>query len=130
MHRKALFFLLILILAACKDDKSKIPYRDLPPEGDPVNGVRLFNMEVNRAAACSACHSVDGTDTGTPSLKGFAARAGERVAGQDAREYTFYSIVEPGRHIVDDFGNAMYDGYDEKMTAQQIADIIAYLLRL
>ena len=130
MHRTLLLILLLLVLAACDDGKSKIPYSDLPDTGDPVSGVNIFNTEVKGAAACSACHPVSGEDTGSPSLFGYAARADERVQGQDAREYTFWSIVEPGQHIVDGFGNAMYNEYDEKLTPQQIADMIAYLLRL
>jgi hypothetical protein len=54
--------------------------------------------------------------------------AGERVEGESAREYTFYAIAEPGRYIVEGYGNAMYNRYDENLSPQEIADLIAYLL--
>lgn len=115
---------LILILTACAGNPaSKIAFEGLPESGDSINGEALFI-----AQACFACH-IEGA-TGTPLLIGLGERAGSTVEGQSAREYIFYSIVEPGQHIAEGFGNAMPNNYDENMTAPEIADLIDYLLGL
>lgn len=115
----------LLLLSACGGDPtSTISLADLPTEGDPVRGLEVYNEVAN--PSCSGCHVVGAA--GAPSLENYAEVAGERVAGQSAREYTFYSIVEPAQHIVEGYGNAMPNTYDERLTAQDIADMIAYLL--
>lgn len=115
----------LLLLGACASDpESTIAFADLPAEGDPVRGEAVYN-EIAQPA-CTACHMVGAA--GAPSLENYAQIAGERVAGQSAREYTFYSIVEPWQHIVEGYGNAMPNTYDERLTGQDIADMIAYLL--
>ena len=117
-----------LLLVACGNDASKIAYQDLPAEGDAQRGAELFTSQVDLAPPCSGCHLPDGSQSGSPALTDYASVAGERVEGESAREYTFWAITEPGRFIVDGFGNAMYNQYDEKMSPQDIADLIAYLL--
>jgi mono/diheme cytochrome c family protein len=119
---------LIMLLAAGGNDTSKIAYEDLPATGDAQRGAELFTSQIDLAPPCSGCHLLDGTQSGSPDLTSYAAVAGERVEGESAREYTFWAITEPGRFIVDGFGNAMYNQYDEKMTPQDIADLIEYLL--
>jgi mono/diheme cytochrome c family protein len=125
--RYLLILALLLFLAACTaTSSSSIQYSDIPETGDAVHGEELFNSSVNLAPPCIGCHIP--ANTASPSLDGFGTTAGSRVEGQSAREYAFYSIVEPDRHIVEGFGNAMYNQYDEKLTAQDIADLIAYVL--
>lgn len=65
-----------------------------------------------------------------PGLGGFSRRAGERVEGQTAEVYTYESIVRPARYIVRGFSNIMYNRYVEKLSQQDIADLIAFLLGL
>lgn len=121
--------MLLLMLAACSQNKpSAIAYEALPSQGDPARGAEIFNLPINGAPQCSACH-IPGLTTGaSPDLTGFSAVAGERVPGESAREYTFYAITEPGRFITPGYGNAMYNQYDTKLSPQDIADLIAYLL--
>jgi mono/diheme cytochrome c family protein len=120
---------IVILLAGCaQNTESRIPYSEIPPEGDPARGEQLFNESINAAPPCSICHAAG--NTASPDLTGYGAIAGERVEGETAHEYTFYGIAEPGRYIVEGYGNAMYDRYDEKLTPQQIADLIAYLLTL
>jgi len=129
--KKLLFISVIALvtLVACDNNPaSVIDYEELPPSGDVARGEALYDQSVDLAPSCSGCHLEE--DGASPSLNGYSAVAGERVEDQDAHEYTFYAIVEPGRHIVEGYGNAMYNQYDEKMTPQQIADLIAYLLSL
>lgn len=114
----------LLLLAGCETNPpSEIAYNTLPETGDSVNGELLFT-----AQGCIACHMQGAT--GAPELANFADRAGSTVEGESAREYTFYAIVEPARHIAEGYGNAMPNTYDSSMTAQELADLIAYLLDL
>ncbi|GAB4511111.1 MAG: hypothetical protein OHK0046_08750 [Anaerolineae bacterium] len=124
-----MLIMLAMILAACQQNPaSTIAYSEIPAEGDAARGAEIFNQVINLAPACSSCHN--DSAVAAPVLDGYSAVAGTRVEGQDAREYTFYAIAEPGRHIVSGYGNAMYNQYDEKLTGQQLADLIAYLLSL
>lgn len=125
-----LLLLLSLATSACGDPTSKIAYSDLPPNGDPVQGEILFNQRIRGEAACVECHVLTTVDRGSPALRGFGEFAATRVAGMSAHEYAFYSIVEPARFLVEGFGNAMPNKYDDKMTPKQVADLIAYLLTL
>jgi len=116
-----------VLLAACGGSpESAIAYGNVPPTGSVERGADLFDQPIRGMAACSSCH-VEGA-TGAPSLEGYAEVAEERVEGQDAREYTFYAIAEPARHIVEGYGNAMPNQYDDRLAAQDMADLIAYLL--
>lgn len=120
-HRLLIIPVLLLILAACNPaPESTVPYEELPESGDAANGEILFTTQ-----ACIACHTEDAT--GAPYLEGLVERAGTTVEGQSAREYIFYSIVEPAQHIVEGYGNAMPNNYDENMTPAEIADLIEYL---
>jgi len=125
-----LLVLLSLILAACNaDEPSSIGYDAIPAQGDPENGAILYTQATNGTPACNACHIEDAT--AAPYITdGYAELAASRVAEEDAREYTFWAITEPQRHIVEGYGNAMYNQYDENLTPQQIADLIAYMLSL
>lgn len=132
MNKTVIILLILslsLLLAAC-GDSLKFEYDDIPETGDVGLGATLFQQSISGEASCVSCHSLSGEDTGSPSLEGFGERAGERVSGQSAREYAFYAIADPGRHIVDGFGNAMPTKYDDKLTAQQIADIMTFILSL
>ena len=126
--RGILFCLAIAIfIAGCSQSGgTPVPYVEM--EGDAARGEQLFNQTIESMPPCSACH-IPGS-AASPDLVGYGAVAGERVPGESAHEYTFYSITEPGRYIVPGFGNAMYDRYGERLTAQQIADLIAYMLTL
>lgn len=130
--RKPLFYALMLALvalmtAACAGNSaSTLSFDDLPADGDPVRGEQIYTQDSRVVATCTACHNADAS--GAPTLIDYAAVAGARVEGESAREYTFYAIVEPGRYVVEGYGNAMPNRYDEELSAQDIADLIAYLL--
>ena len=114
---------LVLGLAACGGGaESTIAFANLPESGNAINGEALFASQ-----RCTACHNEGAS--GAPTLENFGEYAGSVVAGQTAREYAFYSIVEPAQHIAEGYGNAMPNNYDESMTAQEIADLVTYLLR-
>lgn len=129
MRLTGLLILMMIVLAACNADApSAISFTDIPETGDAERGAMLFSAATNGTTPCSGCH-IEGA-SGAPDLVNYGAVAGTRVEGQEAREYTFYSIVEPGQHITEGFGNAMPADYDDKLEPQDIADLMAYLLGL
>lgn len=107
---------------------SSVAFSAIPEEGDVDSGAKLFEQATNGSTPCTACHAEGAV--AAPDLAGYGAVAGDRVEGESAREYTFYSIVEPGRYLVEGYGNAMPNNYDELLEPQDIADLIAYLLSL
>lgn len=125
-----LMLLILLALVGCSPNPpSVIPYSAIPTTGDVARGEALFNETISLAPACSSCHTGQ-ENAASPDLAGFGAIAGTRVEGESAHEYAFYSIAEPGRFLVEGYGNAMYNLYDEKLTPEQLADLIAYILSL
>lgn len=127
MQIAILWIVVTFVIAGCSQrGGTPVPYVEI--EGDAARGAQLFTQAIDSMPPCSACH-VPGSPA-SPHLAGYGAVAGERVPGQSAREYTFYSITDPGRFIVPGFGNAMYDRYSTGLTEQQIADLITYLLTL
>ena len=125
-HVLILLLPLALLLTGCRDTRTVMPFSSVPETGDPVRGQELFNTSISLMPTCESCHN--DSATASPTLNGYAEVAGSRVEGQNAREYTFYAIAEPAQFIVEGYGNAMYDQYDEKLTPQDMADLIAYLL--
>lgn len=123
-----------LVLAGCSsngDSDSPLTYEDIPATGDAERGERLFRESINRTPTCIGCHTVEGEGTAaSPGLEGYGEIAGQRVEGESAREYSFWSIVEPGRYVVEGYGNVMYDGYGDRLSPQDIADLIEYMLSL
>ena len=121
--------IILFSLVACNaNPSSSVSEQDIPDSGDADNGALLFSEGKDDAVPCAGCHNETGV--ASPNLNGFGAVAGSRVEGESAYEYTFHSIVEPGRFIVEGYGNAMPNQYDEVFTPQEIADLIAYLLSL
>ncbi|MYD09782.1 MAG: cytochrome c [Chloroflexi bacterium] len=131
-HVKLLLALSALLLAACSAEPPRIAFEGLDFElADPGSGEKLFNQSNNEAPACAACHAITGTGSSIGnSLAGLAAVATERVAGQSAAEYLYWSIVRPGQHLVAGYSNLMYADYEDSLEAADLADLIAYLLTL
>ncbi len=123
--------LIALALAglACQPEALDYSVDDLPP-GDAARGATLFDASIDGAPACADCHAIGGRPKSGPSLDGYAAIAGERVDDQDAVTYTFDSILQPAKHITRGYSNVMPGDYADKLSQQQVADLIAYLLTL
>lgn len=123
-----MLILLALVVSACTTSQEDAAH-DLPA-GNAGRGAALFTQSVSGAPACSACHSVDGTALVGPALQGYGLTASTRKTGVNAQVYTYTSIVRPGADLVDGFSNVMYSQYDQRLSDQQLADLIAYLLTL
>ncbi|MDZ4765819.1 MAG: cytochrome c [Chloroflexota bacterium] len=126
--RLVLFSVVLLVLSACSPSGGST-VSDLPA-GDMGRGTALFAESISGAPACSTCHTLDGSTLVGPSVQGYAAVAETRVADQSALDYTYTSIMRPAAFIVGGFANNMYNQYQQRLSPQQLADLIAYLLTL
>lgn len=117
-----------VILAGCSTPTSPSSAETLP-EGDATNGATLFTESINGVPACSTCHTLDGSVVVGPSMQGYATIAATRT-DLSAEAYTLQSITQPAVHIVEGFPNAMFGQYGQKLSQQQLADLIAYLMTL
>jgi nitric oxide reductase subunit C len=110
--------------------------------GDPARGAKLFPQ-----LPCSSCHDVTHPYPGgevAPNLGNVATEAARIVKSPDytgkaadAAGYIRESIVDPNAYIVpgDVYSNSegrsvMENDFAQKLTPQQIDDLIAYLLTL
>jgi cytochrome c oxidase subunit 2 len=95
---------------------------------DPEAAARGETLAVD--TGCLACHTTDGTTSVGSTWKGLAGSSrplasGETVTADDA--YLTNSIVDPASQIVAGFENVMPPDYGEKLTADEVADIVAYI---
>ena len=124
---------LVLVLSACggANDVPAYTIADLPETASEENGRKIFENGASGAPKCTSCHTIDGEDKSTgPTLKGFANVAGSRVENETAREYSLNSIIAPGKHLAAGYGNVMYGSYGDKLSKQQVADLIEFLKTL
>ena len=108
-------------------------FHDLRTAGDPEMGRRLFLEEVPGVnAGCRLCHSLEpGVRLVGPSLYGIGTTAAQRVPGLSAEEYLYQSIVEPDAYVVPGFqAGMMPPDARERLTEEQIQDLVAFLLTL
>jgi cytochrome c2 len=115
------------ILAACSLAN---PENIEVPQGDAARGEALFSESIKGAPACSSCHHISIETLVGPGLVGIGERAASRVDGQSASAYIYLSMIQPANHIVSGFSNLMYAGYQSKLSQQELADLLAYLLTL
>jgi cytochrome c2 len=112
------------------------------PAGDAERGQKLFAQQEKQAsqtnASCTACHSlIAGEIKVGPSLAGIADRAATREPGKTALQYIRESMQQPNAFIVPDAPtfqangkSVMPEGLSNLMSAQDLADLIAYLQTL
>ncbi len=101
------------------------------PEGDAARGEQLFLGAApgpdGKALGCQACHSLDGSVLVGPSMQGVSGRIPDGYESPEA--YLHESIVAPAAYTVPGFeGVVMPANFGERLDAQSLADIIAYLL--
>lgn len=92
---------------------------------DPTNGA-----QVALARGCVGCHALDPNMVMTgPTWYHMGDTAVSRVRGESPALYIYHSIVAPGSYVVPNYpNNIMPANYGEQLTAQELADLIAYLL--
>lgn len=126
-------FISLMVLSGCESEPPKIAFDEIDlSAADAGSGEKLFGQANNDAPACTSCHSVEGGGSGDigPSLADIANVAGDRVDGQSAEEFLYWSILRPSKHLTAGYSNLMYAKYEEAFEAADIADLIAYLMTL
>ncbi len=110
------------------------------PEGDPVRGEELYNIDYG----CMACHgnpAHQGSNVDGPWLGNIAEVGASRIDGYSAADYVYESILLPSAYIAPDCPNAPCTGppsampanFADRMAAtdmplQDMADVLSYLL--
>lgn len=97
--------------------------------GDPVSGQSLYN---GARYACAGCHSnaavAPPTENTYPALLSGERLADPALAGYTPDQYLVESIVAPNTYIVPGYApGAMPQNFGERLSAQELADIIAYI---
>ncbi|HLY29084.1 MAG TPA: cytochrome c [Aggregatilineales bacterium] len=121
-------FSIMVVLCACAPSQPNTPTLSATIQGDLARGEQIFNNGKADAPACATCHTLDSTTKVGPGLGGLADRAGTRVSGMSASDYVYQHVVSPGFYVVPGFGNIMYNQYAAKLSPQDIADVMAYVL--
>lgn len=113
-------------------DPGLVPAADPMLAGDPANGAALFKAFQPKAGiSCISCHRSDSEARLVgPGLLNVGIRAASRVSGLSAEEYLHQSIVDPSAYVVAGYADAMPKSWGKVFTAQQLADLAAYLMTL
>jgi cytochrome c2 len=137
MRRFTLFALLIvalsLALVACGgDDGGDAAEAEVAGVGSATNGEALYKQTTIGSASapgCITCHSLEeGVSLVGPSHAGMGLRAETAASGMSAAEFLEQSIREPDAVITEGFSpGVMYQNYDNELTDQEIADLVAFL---
>ena len=105
------------------------------PAGDPRDAVAELppgNAQAGQAvfveAGCAGCHATSATHSVGPALPGLGERAATRKPGASANTYLYESIVNPGAFVVEGYrGDLMPPGYGQRLSVQELADLVAFL---
>ena len=135
MRKTVLITMVVLMLSALALTACGGGASDGPVVGDAARGEELYNRATlgkKSSEGCVACHNYDetqGDESDAPYTAGTATKAEGRVPGLSAEEYILESIVNPDAYIVEGFNAGdMYQTWEEDLSEQEIADLVAYLL--
>lgn len=92
---------------------------------DAANGEAL-----SLTNACVGCHALDPNQQMTgPTWFDIADTAANRVPGESPALYLYHSIMLPNSYVVEGYPqNIMPQNYQDLLTQEDLADIVAYLL--
>ena len=94
------------------------------PEGSVDDGEEIFEDN-----GCSGCHSLEAGNRGAgPSLSGISTRAAQERPGYAAEEYLYEAIVAPRAHVVEGFQPGIMPDRYNRLSDQELADLIAFLM--
>ena len=131
---------LAVLLAACGGGQVAAPTATAP-SGDPARGQTLFTSEAK--PPCATCHSIESISTGQigPELTHIASKAADQIkepgysgSATDAAGYIRESILTPNAFIASNcptgtcFKDIMPQDFGQKLSEQQLADLVAFLL--
>jgi cytochrome c551/c552 len=91
--------------------------------GDPGRGETLIVDY-----GCTTCHRASVLNQIAPSFSGVAVRAAEEVPALSAPAYLYQSLVSPAAHVVEGYNNIMPQDYGQRLSDQELGDILAYLM--
>lgn len=96
------------------------------PEGDALAGEALF-----KRLGCGGCHNFEGENgQNGPSLLNVGEKAEDMREGYTAEQYIRESILLPNAYIYPGYRpGIMPDDYGDRLSAQELADLIAYLTK-
>jgi hypothetical protein len=95
--------------------------------GDPINGQVLYNGDLG----CAGCHLGDAPIA--PPVEGTYTRIEEErlkdplLANYTPEHYLVESIIDPAHYLVPNFPNVMLNNFGDRITLQDLADLIAFL---
>lgn len=137
---KLVVIIAITLLTAGCSLGDLLPFAYAPEEpaqslvGDPERGAEIFRVGVDdEATPCSTCHRLSSGGFSLsqgPNLTGISERAATRVEGLTAEQYIEDNILNPARYKFFSFRTSMYDEYADHLSAQDVADLVAYLMTL
>ena len=115
----------MLLLAACGGSQGSPAASEI---GDPSAGRQVFETGGSSQIPCASCHTLDGTALVGPSLQGIAERAATRRPDMSATEYLRESIISPSTYVVEGYDDVMNKDYGEKLSSEEIDNLIAFLM--
>ena len=121
----------LIALSGCEAKPPEVAFSDIDMSvADAGSGEKLFQQSKNGAPTCASCHGIDGASGIGPMLQGIGETAGSHGDGESAEEYLYWSIVSPSKVLTAGYSNLMYAKYGDTFGAEDLADLIAYLLAL
>jgi cytochrome c551/c552 len=136
MRKLSVIFVLLLVLSlvACGGGSAPSGGQEEPAgQGDAAAGEALYNQSlIGTQPGCMTCHSLEpGVTMVGPSLAVIGAEAGTRVEGVSAEDYLRQSILEPNAFVAEGFAQGLMPAaLAGELTAQQVDDLVAFLLTL